>query len=253
MSYSFTLLTSSMSIGDSLSALNNNSLMFDDWLSNIQLSSSNYWAPFLNYYRDVYIDWGAKIDKAYISLDGWKKTSTHVEMTSGYWLEPITLVYPKVLPAGQLSKDIINEIHQWVRYKYPIIDYETINFVENQKLIVFFIQTVTNVKINNLKRTDTDNTTCTTIDYKHIVTCKKEFYGKVECGDNDFYCEQHPINVNSAFTVLCGFDDSQQQLKSYKQFIQANLTYNFTDSYETSPVPVYFKVENCNWVLINSI
>lgn len=253
MNYSFTLLNSSMTIGDSLSAINNNSLILDEWLFNIRLSSSNYWEPFINYYANTYKDWDRVITIANNNVDKWKSVSTFIETQSSFFIEPITVLYPTLFLNS--DSNITNKITTWVNTHYPIISNETenVNYVEGQKLIVYYIKTIKQNRANTT-RNFSDKTTCSTADSSSGVTCIKEYEGYFsKCNWN---CKDHTQRILNSYKWLCGFEDGADGGKNQKKYstnIAAKLIYMFDDVYETDPIPVYYKVSNCKWSLINSI
>jgi hypothetical protein len=255
MNYSFTLLTSSMTIGDALSAMNNNSLLLDEWFNTIQLSSVNFWNPFVTFYKNTYLEWDSRINLANQNLQNWKDMSTLIETNSSKWIEPIVLFYPKLVNIN--TNNIQSTILNWLNTNYTIYENGKVNYIENQIVQIYCMITDKAVRAD-ITRNGTagtplySSTTCRTADSSVCAGCSISFSGKVDCDNGDFEC-----GGSTSCTVCkpypCNYIDplTKQTVKSYSPYIQANLTYSFTDTYENNLKPFTFKVKNCKWEYVN--
>jgi hypothetical protein len=255
MDYSFTLLTSSMSIGDALSAMNNNTLLLDEWFNTIQLSSFNFWNPFVTFYKNTYLEWDSRINLATQNIQKWKNMSTLIETNSSKWIEPIILFYPKLVDIN--TNNLQSTILNWLNINYIIYENGKVNYIENQIIQIYCMITDKIIRANITKNGTTGTplyatTTCRTADSVVCANCSVSFSGKVDCDNGDFECGgSTSCNVCSPYP--CNFIDplTNQTSKSYSPYIKANLTYSFTDSYESNLKLFKFKVKNCKWEYVD--
>lgn len=256
MNYSFTLLDPSMSIGDSLEIMNNNSLILDEWFNSIELSAKNFWGPVVDFYKNSYVELNSNIDFADSNLENWKLVSTLVENNSSKWIQPIVLFYPYISYEGS---DISNDVLKWVVNKYTIYDSNTGNvfYIENQIIKVFCLIKQKTVRANetrvgNLGNELYDSALCQTADSSACVGCSISFSGHVDCDNGDFECGGR-TSCNVCRPYPCNFIDplTNTIIKKYSPYIKANLRYNFEDEYESNLISFSFIVKNCKWEITN--
>lgn len=261
MSYSFTLITSSDSIGDALSAINNNYLYLDEWANSIQLSANNLWSPFVEYYKNTSLELKTNISKAQASLDKWKSMSTTVETNSANWIEPLIIYYPHVLTISQQqNSSYITTITQWVNSNFSVLSDNCTNgvcYLQTQECIIHVIRRTNSsfeTPISGKTRKDresepatvSDSTLCQTADTIASGPCVVRYFGgTVGCDNGDFNCGG-AISCTVSQQVTCNFD--QTGVKTYRPYIKANLYYNYIDEYETTDLlRLKFIISDCSW------
>lgn len=261
MSYSFTLLTSSDSIGDTLSAINNNYLTLDEWATSIQLSADNLWGPFVDYYKNFSLELKPNISKGQASLNKWKSMSTTVETNSSNWIEPLILYYTDVITIKQQQDNTyITPITQWLNNNFPVLSDSCSNgvcYLQTQECVVHAtrktnssLEASTSGKsrsqIDSTPVTVSDSTLCQTADTIASGPCVVRYSGGVVgCDNGDFACGG-AISCTVSQKVDCNFNETGT--KSYRPYIKANLYYNYIDEYETTDLlRLRYIISDCKW------
>jgi hypothetical protein len=275
MSYTFNLLTSSNVIGDSLSAVNNNYLYLDDWISSIELSANNYWKPFVEYYRNFSIELKQNIKAGQENLSNWISMATTVETNSSKWLEPLMLFYTDVLSVEkQKENNFLNEITDWINEKFPVLnDYcpNGVCFLEYQEATVHILKRETSDypekywasvynpsnpyknkrQSDSITRKLSDSTICNTTNTIASGPCSVTFSGSVNCNGGHFGCGGGSRSCTVSQTVDCFFPDGKKQ---NPRGISATINYNFYDQYESSQIlRLKYAVSDCKWIFLSII
>jgi hypothetical protein len=256
MNYSFTLLGASLSIGDSLEIMNNNSLILDEWISSIELSATNFWSPVVDFYKNSYLEFNYNIDVANSNLQNWKTYSTVVENNSSKWIQPITVFYPYV----SYDSVSLNSVLSWVEKNYKINNNnENVLYVENQFLKVFCLikQKITRAnetREGNIGNSLYDYTACRTADSQACKPCNISYSGHVDCDNGDFECGGN-TQCNVCVPYPCSFKDplTNNITKTYNPYIKAILKYNYEDEFESNLISYSFTIKNCRWQQTNLI
>jgi hypothetical protein len=259
MSYTFTLLTTSDSIGDSLSSINQNYLNLETWIDTIQLSADNYWIPFINYYKSFMLELKDNIKKSNLVLNNWKQVSTTVEANSSKWIEPLIIYYPTIIQTNSqvnlndLSQSALYDVTSWLNTNFSILNndcYNGICYTEKQEAIVHVILK-NSPRYDDQKFEISDSTTCYTSNTIVSAPCKVTFSGDVtQCNGGIYHCNGS-VSCNPNNSVNCVFPNG---LKSNKSTITAYLYYNFYDTYDNKNIlRLKYRVSNCSWVYISKV
>jgi hypothetical protein len=257
MNYTFTLLTSSDSIGDTLSAINQNYNNLENWITNIQLSADNFWKPFAEFYKGFTIELKPNIKKSNDSLDKWKSVSSTVETNSAKWIEPLIFYYPYIINTNEqttinvngvvsttITQSKLTEITRWLNINFPVIENNIISYVENQELVLhLFLKTV---RVDFDRYQVSDSTICSTSDTIASGPCTIRLSGNVSgCNKSSYNCGgSHTCTISQR--VGCTFPNGA---KNNSRSITANLNYSFNDEHEQEDIlRLSFTVSNCSWV-----
>jgi hypothetical protein len=261
MNYTFTLLTTADSIGDTLSAINQNYLNLDSWLNSIQLSADQYWTPFVDFYKNFKLELKPNIDKSNLVVSKWKEVSTVVESNSSKWLEPLILYYPFLIDESNqtfintvdITPSMLSIISQWLNSNFPILNdncYNGVCYLENQEAIIHLILK-NKPRIDDDKFEISDSTTCNTSNTIASGPCTVTFSGNVtNCNKGTYHCGgSRTCNVTQS--IQCFFPDGR---KTNQRSITAYLNYNFTDTYENDKIlRLKYIVSNCSWIFNSKI
>jgi hypothetical protein len=257
MNYTFTLLSSSDSIGDTLSAINQNYNNLENWITNIQLSADNFWKPFAEFYKGFTLELKPNIKKSNDLLGNWKSVSSTVETNSAKWIEPLIFYYPYIINtseqatnsnSGVISTTITQtkliEITRWLNANFPVIENNIISYVENQELVLHLF--LKSVRLDDDKYQISDSTVCSTSDTIASGPCTITLTGTVtDCNKSNYNCGgSHSCTVSQK--VVCAFPNGA---KNNNRNITANLNYSFRDEYEQDEIlRLVFAVSNCSWI-----
>jgi hypothetical protein len=249
MSYTLYQLLSTDSIGDSLSAVNINYENLDEWTTSIQMSATNYWEPLVNFYENVISNWNT--NASYLSSNklNWDNMIVTVENNMSKWVTPLVVMYPNILNSGDLNHNI-SIITKWLNTNSPCISSQTV-YVENQKAYVYALSSV-NQTVNLINHQITYGHCQTTKQIKVCASCKTKFFGTALCSNGDMICDGGFSTCNECGEVNCQYPQTGTYI--YNPAIEAYLTCNYTDSYESEKVVcLNYVVSNCEWVFVKSI
>lgn len=119
MPYTFKPLLSSETIGDSLSAVNNNYYNLDVWTNSIITSAVMMWEPLIDYYNFYKSDWNQIVTLTRNNSAKWISMVTTVEANSAKWIEPITIFYPNFFPDPFTSENVVT-VTEFLKNAFPI-------------------------------------------------------------------------------------------------------------------------------------
>ena len=104
MSYEYTKILASDTIGNSLSSVNKNYLTLEQETLNLKLSSDNL----LSVMQQYYLEYGPIIKDAINTINIVSptlfKSTTVVQNNSAGWLKPIVVFYPTIFPSTYSNK-----------------------------------------------------------------------------------------------------------------------------------------------------
>jgi hypothetical protein len=278
MSYKYTKILASDTIGNSLSSVNKNYLTLEQETLNLKLSSDNLWSVMQQYY----LEYGPIIKDAINTINIVSptlfKSTTVVQNNSAGWLKPIVVFYPTIFPSNYSNKTIVNTISAWIQEYFPVIplpSYVTdpntgainiINptepsYVETQKLIIY--AHTWNINANPSGNTVlTDSTTCHTYDQRICANCRICYYGGTFCNfdtweDCGGACSDCSVckDLNCSYAAPPYIPLYSHAGNTYAQGgITATINIQYQDVGELQTINAFeFSVKDCNWVLERSI
>lgn len=249
-------ITSTLSIGDTLSTSNLNYLNLDEWVTNIQLSAQNFWIPLMNFYKSISTELKNNFIIAQTNKFKWDSFSTVVETNSTKWIEPLVVVYPNILTTEDLNSDQsiktikYNQITDWFNTNFPIVVQNSTLYVENQKAYVYILKQQYGDNINTIRLLQ-NNGSCSTSDIDVCTRCETKYQGYVWCSNGDFQCNGKAA-CTQCNTLNCYYDQTGTDF--YNPIIQAFLNINYQDIYELSDIDcLKFEIQNCQWQYITQI
>ncbi len=241
-------ITTSDSIGNTLSSINQNYENLDVLLTNIQTSAINYWIPMATLYEAKKQEWKESAREIKVSFPTWVEATTNFEENSSKWLTPLIVWYPCIFEYSLIEQnpaEAQSRILSWINLNYPILSKSgKPNYIETQQMIVY--------SLNYSQDTPTketlelmDGTLCTTSDQKICAHCSKCYYGGgVNCNNGGFTCGGCSA-CSKCETIDCYFDNNLQQKSSQ---IAASITIEYENKYEQPEMNAFvFKVNNCEW------
>jgi hypothetical protein len=257
MSYTITEINSALSIGDSLSTINLNSYNLDQWVTSIQTSAVNYWLPLMNYYKEINSTFKTNAQIGSSRKPFWDSNNTTVSQNSANWLEPLSVIYPQILPPNSFSQNntilisIYTEVLNWLNTAFPVNSAGEILYVQNQNAYVYFFSqeqgTITDY-ITYLA----DSTNCTTQDTQICATCNTSWTGTAICSNGDFTCDGTVESCNQCAPVPCNYTQTNNHY--YTPTLAAFLYTNFNEVHESPVITcLNFQVQNCQWTFISQI
>lgn len=258
MSYTIYSIPTSVPIGDALPYINANYITLDGWLSNLQLSADNIWKPLRDYYLTFSLEFSANMSKVNEYKGNWDSVVTTVQANSAKWLQPLTVVYPNVIPVNGVNPDdsitseYYNHITLWLNTYFPVVSANTgyPDFVQYQKAYIFVLKqnfATPVAKVDLLQNT----INCYTVDFYICNYCTFNYTGQVYCTNGVFDC-----NTNQSCTI-CGTSNcyyDQTGTKNYNPILQAYLNINFNDVRESTNITcLTYEVQNCQWSYVSQI
>lgn len=249
MSNTIFQITSSESIGNTLSAINQNYETLDVILTNIQLSAINYWIPFAQVYSAKQSEWKKASREIKNSFPIWEEASTTFESNSSKWITPLILWYPCIFDYTLVQNnpaEIQYRLLNWIDANYPIFSKTSAkpNYVEHQKIIIYSLNYSQDIPTK--ENFDLfDATLCTTTDQKVCAYCSKCYYGgSVNCSNGGFTCG-NCSNCSTCQTMDCFFDNKLQEKSST---IAASIVIDYQNKYEQPEINAHvFTVIDCEW------
>lgn len=267
MSYKYTKILSSDSIGNSLSAINQNYTNLEQQTLIITASANNLWS----FVQDYYINVVPIIKNAISSVNNLQanvtSTVTTVQNNSAGWLTPITVFYPTIFPSASSNLAMVQTVSAWANQNFPIYSSASTNpnFVEDQQLIVYsHVWSYSNSSISE-NVILTDSTQCATQGENICGTCNIEYSGGTYYGYGSWFsCDGYKTSCSVCDTLKCSFnsppyvnitnnsiavDGGSINISEATGFIQANVNMSFQDIFELQTINSFiFKIQNCNWV-----
>ena len=242
-------ITTGDSIGNSLSAINQNYLILDNLLTNIQLSAINYWSPMADYYEQRKDYWKVAARKIKDNFPLWQTASTNFESNSARWITPIITWYPCIVDyklVNQRPDQLQRLVKNWLNFFHPIFVKKSPipNYVDGQKIIVYCYNYEQDIPTNQTYEL-IDTTTCSTYNTKACAYCARCYTGGTgACGISCAGCTY----CSSCVDQNCYFYANQPSTKTKKSTIQASLNIKYANKYEAVLLNAcVFKVFNCEW------
>jgi len=250
MAYSFFQITTTDSIGNTLSGLNQNYIDIESLLTNIQLSAINYWIPMSKIYESKKESWKSATEQIKDNYPLWVDMSTTFESNSSKWISPIVTWYPCILDDQTTENnnyDLQEDILNWIGINYPVLSdiSSKPNYTESQIIIVYSLNYKQDTPTQQNYRLF-DGTTCSTSNQNVCAHCSKCYHsGSVSCNNGDFWCSGCST-CSKCDSVTCLFDNNAAT-KSSK--IAASIRIDYSNKYESNRLnALIFKVKNCEWV-----
>lgn len=264
MNYTFTLLNSSMSIGDSVDIINKNYNTLNEWVNQIQLSATEYWEPFVDFYKSFIIEFEPNINNANSNLTKWKSTATTIETNSAKWIEPLIIYYPYIIKPNEYIKTLISttntyrydlqstnltNLTNWLNNNFQVLNNEKVLYLENTKALVHLILNVNDIKETNFQTSD--STTCSTGDTIATGVCTVVTSGQVTSCNKKTYSCGGSFSCNKSQSISCFFENNS---KTILKRITANLKYLFDNSCELDNIlTIEYSVKDCSWRPTNNV
>jgi hypothetical protein len=249
MEYTLFQITTGDSIGNTLSAINQNYDMLDDFAYNLQLSAINYWIPMAEIYESRKDSWKKATEQIKDNFELWVNTSTTFEQNSSRWITPIVVWYPcffNYKDAIDNPNFLQTKILEWLNLNYPVFSISAKpNYTENQNIVVYSFNNYADTSVVQTYNFF-DSTQCRTSDARACAYCSKCYHGGgVNCNNGHFTCGGC-TNCSTCENVTCTFDKNQ---KTKNSTIAANLKVEYANKYEASEINAYvYTIKKCEWV-----
>jgi hypothetical protein len=261
MNYIINSINSSETIGDSLSAVNENYTNLSNWVIDIQKLYDSTFLPLYNFY----IKYSDRMDQTIsiihtVSAD-WRSFQTTVETNSSKWLQPFSIWYPKLIPSPY-NDSSTSTIKNWLNINFPIKNSNgSVNYVEGQEFIVNCHTYRIEQKINAYYHL-IDYTQCYTHNTTIYAYCRDSWDNTmVACSNGIYWCGYHrdcsnsatsdcfyltPYYHNVSDTVTIAASEPHTTTAIAK--IEATVTANYSDRFENSVIKsISFRVVDCEW------
>jgi hypothetical protein len=244
-------ITTSNSIGNTLSSINQNYENLDVILTNIQTSAINYWIPMALLYEAKKEEWKTAAREIKVSYPTWSETTTIFEENSSKWLTPIIAWYPCIFEYNLIEQNPAESqerILNWINLNYPMFSNSgKPNYIENQQLIVYSLNYSQDIPTKETLEL-MDGTECTTSDQKICAHCSKCYHGGgVNCNNGAFRCGGC-TNCSKCENIDCYFDNG---LTNKTSQIAASITIEYQNKYEKPEMNAFiFKVNSCEWTFV---
>jgi hypothetical protein len=246
------MLTTSSSIGNTLSALNQNSYELDKLVSSIQLSAQKFWIPMAQYYEERKTFLKEATKETALNFPRWETASSTFEANSAKWIKPITVFYPYTEGeniALYQPNVIQTRFKNWLDVYYPIFRKSSPlpHYVEGQRIIVYSFNLEKSQAINSTF-TLNDSTTCTSAAVNVCAYCSQCFTSYVPCQQGTFWCDGRGCSYcHRCGSLSCNF--SKTNTTSKTSYVRANMVVRLANSHEKSEMNAFvFIVRDCQWV-----
>jgi hypothetical protein len=246
------MLTTSSSIGNTLSTLNQNSYELDKLVSSIQLSAQKFWIPMAQYYEERKTFLKEATKEVASNFPRWQTASTTFEANSAKWITPITVFYPYTEgPNIALYQPnvIQTRFKNWLDVYYPIFRKTSPlpYYVEGQRIIIYSFNLENSQAINSTF-TLNDSTVCTSAPVRVCAYCSQCFTSYVPCQQGTFWCDGRGCSYcHRCGSLNCNF--SKTNTTSKASYIRTHMIVNLANSHEKSEMNAFvFMVKDCQWV-----
>jgi hypothetical protein len=276
MNYTYTTILPSETIGDSLSAVNNNYLTLENETLNLKLTSDTMWT----FMQQYYLEFSPIIKDAINTINSISsslfQSTTIVQNNSAGWLKPVVVFYPTIFPSTYSNNTILNTVSAWVQQYFPVIPFPTYisdpttgaittilaskpTYVENQTLIVYAHEWNINFNPSGITVL-TDATTCSTQSQHVCATCSVCYYGGTYCNHDTWVdCGGNCSSCSECADLICYYAAPPYiPLNGNNQYasgqISASVNIQYQDVSELQSVNSFvFTVKDCNWVYTGSV
>jgi hypothetical protein len=255
----------------------------EDTITNtINVCNSNYYNIYLGlssaqqYYTDIFIpiiefynEYSNQLKEAYTIYEqasgSWDDFLTKVQSNSAKWLQPFTLFYPDILQEP-FTDNSVETINNWVKKYYPITNEDgTINYVENQKLIVNCYTYVQGTEVDIID-SPYSYCKCKTQSGNISLHCQTIITGGwIHCNQGSYNCQQ-TLDCYPQSTIDCwyetpflhtdfspiGVDEAISSKQDVVSKIKANITMKFNERYEYDIKTLFFEIQDCDWVYMGA-
>lgn len=238
-------ITSSDSIGNSLSTINVNYQTVDNRTFFLNVSSDQIFNPVQEFLIPNFDSFDSLISITMQNSSKWVDMKTTVSTNSSAWIKPISYIHPIILEEP-VSITNFYELTSRFSQKYPILNangYPT--YVENQKAYLYYYSYDI---VNRLNFVTTKNSNMAQCDcpptYTIVVQCKDSSKGWVTCDNGTSSCSSCAKSCQKTSTVNCYYENGQNRVYRY---LSANINAYFDDRYEKNIKCALFQVKNCKW------
>jgi hypothetical protein len=261
MNYTLRSINPSETIGDSLSAINQNYNNLSNWIADIQNLYDNTFLPLYTFY----IKYSTRMDRALsliqnVSAD-WRSFQTTVQTNSSKWIQPLSIWYPNII-LSPFNDSSLSTVGNWLSRTFPIKNADnSVNYVEGQEFIVNCHTYRSEQKVNVLYNL-IDWTACRTSNSRIYAYCADLWnaqtivcsQGSHNCAFSrncntsgasncyyltpyyNFYTDRNPIG-NTPTGALIGYGK-----------IEATVSAKYSDRFENTFIKsISFRVVDCNW------
>lgn len=282
MTYTYTNILSSDTIGDSLSSVNNNYLNLDEEITALNAVMNTQWEVMKNYYLEYSPFIKGAVNTANSFSPNLINATTVIQKNSAGWLKPVVVFYPTIFSSDLSNDTILTTLSSWVSQNFPVIPAPTYvvdpttgvlntiyptqpSYVQGQELIVYAHSWISNydISINTLLQ---DQTTCITSSEKICATCKICYYGGTYCGTDTWLdCGGNCTSCSKCLQLNCNYDDPPYTNAknvgtetTYATYANSGITANINIQYQdVAPIQrlfsFVFSVNNCDWEFQNSL
>ena len=252
-------------ISDSIEISNENYHTIYLGLSSVQQYYSDIFVPIIGFYNE----YSNQLKDAYSIYEqasgNWDDFLTTVKLNSSKWLQPFTLFYPDIVQEP-FTDSSVETITHWIKKYYPIQNEDgTINYVENQKLI---INCYTYIQGTEIDLVDSPHSYCKCKTHSGDVSlhCQTVITGGwIHCNQGTYNCDQ-VLDCYPQSTIDCWYEtpflhsdfsdikngapiSTKQEVISQ---IKANITMKFDERYEYDIKTLFFTVQDCDWVYLGA-
>ncbi len=119
-------------LGNSLSAINYNFINLDNEICRLEDNFTNFYNPAFTVFSESSARWLDSINTMVSNSACWDAATNTVAEMSGFWLNPISIVYPYPFPANTDIPTITN----WLNINFPVKSGNCFNFIVGQVLYV---------------------------------------------------------------------------------------------------------------------
>lgn len=132
-------ISSNSSIGDTLSAINLNFLNIEQKAAELEYTTGEYIAEYEQFYDSKLENLQDMSSSFQVYSSDLERISTLVAQNSAKWIQPISIVYPKIIqhPYNRVDYTVREEVQVWLNNTLPVISNTgSVNYVAKQKIFV---------------------------------------------------------------------------------------------------------------------
>jgi hypothetical protein len=250
MNTTFTAITGTEYIGNTLESINLNLKTVDTYTFYLNQSSANIFNPLREFYLDRKDSYKSMIRTVQDNAYKWRDLTSVVSTNSSRWIKPLVYFHPTIMEdSGYVAP--INSF----KLKYPVtLQDGKPFFVENQKAIVYYFVRGYGQEIQEHVVTKSDSITCQTQDITMTLWCTNLTQrDEIECANPANKGTTHMVNCLSVMgytcpsihTLECSYREGG---KTSKRWAEARINGYFKDLYEKELIGVLMEVVDCAWV-----
>jgi hypothetical protein len=208
----------------------------------------------MDFYNTYVNDMNDVISLVNSTSSSWNNFKTTVQNNSSFWIQPMSIIYPKILP-NPFVDSYLTDITSWLNENYPIQNTKnnTTIYAENEKVVVNVYTYIEQVQINSYDYL-VDTVTCYTLNSTICANCKTTYYGLVGCHQGLFDCARdekcHSCKTSDCEYTVPYFNVRNGGNGTYyaDSRIDAYVSMYFKDRWEYENIKsISYKVIDCKW------